>query len=73
MNEIDTMQCNICGKMFDEWDMQQNFKIDVTGMFGSKHDGESIKCRMCCECLDNLIDEYILPKSTIDVVVAEEW
>lgn len=64
-------KCNICGKEFDMWDEQQKFDLNFDVLYGSKHDGEKINCSLCCECFDNLIDEYILPKCSINPVVQD--
>ena len=61
-------QCNICGKEFDEWDEQQDFQIDCQVYYGSKHDGEKVKCNFCCDCFDELLDTYILPKCSINPI-----
>ena len=62
-NKLLETRCSFCNKELDEWDKQQNFKIDFCGMYGSSHDGERIKVHLCCECTDKLFDEYILPKA----------
>jgi len=57
--------CNICGKEFDEFDMQEGFGFDYHIGYGSKFDGERIKIVFCCDCFDKIVDEYILPQCQI--------
>jgi len=51
------MQCNYCGIEFDEFDKNQDLKIHTLVGYGSKHDGERILLRFCCDCFDKIIDE----------------
>ena len=47
--------CNKCGKVLDVWDMQEDFSINTELGFGTKYDGQRLKLRLCCQCMDKLI------------------
>ena len=53
-------KCNMCGVIFNIWDMNENNTIEKTLGYGSKYDGEKIKIRLCCNCLDSLIDSCVI-------------
>lgn len=36
--------CNVCGKEFNMWDDQEGFGFYYRVGYGSKHDGEDLKC-----------------------------
>ena len=57
--------CNFCGKEFDVWDHQEKFGLNHYVGYGSKFDGEHIVVDMCCDCFDELMDTYILPRCKI--------
>lgn len=57
--------CNICGKEFDMWDQQEKFGFHHQVGYGSKFDGDHINVNMCCDCFDELMDTYILPKCKV--------
>ena len=57
--------CNICGKEFDMWDQQEGFGLHYHVGYGSRFDGDRILVDMCCDCFDELMDTYILPKCKI--------
>ena len=49
--------CNMCGKEFDTWDMQEGFYIHSSYIgYGSKYDGGSLDIDLCCNCMDKIID-----------------
>ena len=54
--------CNLCGKEFDEWDIQEDLGLHYTAGYGSKFDGDTIDCDLCCSCFDKLLNEYLIPK-----------
>ena len=37
-NELPIQTCNMCGKKFDYWDSEENFRFDHRFGFGSKYD-----------------------------------
>ena len=56
-------KCDICGKVLDEFDLQENFGLHYNNIgYGSKFDGEKINIDMCCGCFDKMMIEYIIPK-----------
>lgn len=50
-------KCNLCGQDLDFWDKQLNFSVDRSIGYGSKHDGDRIHIKLCCQCLDKVIDK----------------
>lgn len=64
--------CNICGREFDFFDEQQNIKIEYYMKYGSSFDGTKVSCRMCIECFDKFVNEYLVPKSIINPIMSEE-
>lgn len=63
--------CNMCGKDFDEFDIQNNFGIHKKVLYGSNFDGGVINLDLCCDCFDKLMEEYILPNAKHDPVEEE--
>lgn len=58
--------CDICGRNFDDWDLQENHHHYYSFGYGSiRHDLESIEFDVCAECFDKLIDAILplFPKS----------
>ena len=50
--------CNKCGRELDVWDLQEDFTISIPEIgYGSLHDGCSLELRLCCRCMDKLIDK----------------
>ncbi len=52
--------CNKCGKKFDVWDTQENFTIKSDLGYGTKYDGEKLDIKLCCNCMETLIDECVI-------------
>lgn len=50
-------QCNKCGKFLDLWDFQEDFSLRRFLGYGTKYDGERLEIKLCCECMEKLIDE----------------
>lgn len=48
--------CNKCGKEFDEWDTQEEFRIYSHLGYGTKYDGDKLELDLCCDCMTDLID-----------------
>lgn len=63
--KMDKTICNICGKEFDMWDQQEGFGLRHHVGYGSKFDGFNIQVDMCCDCFDELMDTYILPRCAV--------
>ena len=55
-----TVQCNLCGKVFDEYDRNQDFSIYRRIVYGSDFDGCFICIDICNSCLDKLIDSCVI-------------
>ena len=52
--------CTMCGKTFDDWDLQENNHIKHYFGYGSKHDLQIFEADLCSNCYDKIIDT-ILP------------
>lgn len=63
--------CNMCGKEFDLWDIQEGFGFDYSVGYGSKYDGEHIHIDLCCDCFDEMMSSYILKKCMISPLAEE--
>lgn len=63
--------CNMCGKEFNMWDTQEGFGFHYYVGYGSKHDLQELKCDLCCNCFDKLLDEYLIPKCMHSIIVKE--
>ena len=48
--------CSVCGKQLDLWDIQEDFTIHKRLGYGTKYDGDDICLKLCCECMEKLID-----------------
>lgn len=43
------------------WDTQGDFTIDKESItYGSVHDGDAVKFRICCKCFDSLVDSCVI-------------
>lgn len=49
--------CNCCGKEFDRWDAEEDFSMYWHVGYGSKHDGDTFDCDLCCDCFDRFADD----------------
>lgn len=56
----ETAFCTLCGKAMDEFDENQNLTIHTRLGYGSVHDGDLVHIRLCCDCIDSLIDDCVL-------------
>lgn len=52
--------CSVCGKEFDDLDIQENNHFVKHFGYGSKHDLDIIDIDLCIDCMDRLVD-IILP------------
>lgn len=50
------MHCNKCGNTLTEND---NFKLDYSFNYFSKHDLDRLELALCNNCLDNTIDKLV--------------
>ena len=58
MNEAKQV-CNVCGKVFDQLDEQENFGFDYHVGYGSRYDLTHLKAHICIDCFDKLMDGFI--------------
>lgn len=56
-NGREIVRCNKCGKILDEWDIHSDYSIHRHIGYGSRYDGEKVHLRLCCECMDYLIEQ----------------
>ena len=49
--------CNKCGRKLDDWDMMADFSISRVMPYGSKYDGDFVDVHLCCDCMDELVDD----------------
>lgn len=55
------LYCNRCGKKMDIFDIQQRFSFQQQLSYGSKYDGDNLDFDICCDCMDKLIEECVIP------------
>lgn len=48
--------CNLCGRPLSGQDLAQHISIDKRLGYGSVHDLEHVRIKLCCQCLDTIID-----------------
>lgn len=54
--------CNMCGKEFDRWDEDENFSFHSMIGHGSKYGMFEFDLDLCCNCMDRMLDEYLISK-----------
>lgn len=53
--------CNRCGQELDFWDRQEDFSIRKERLgFGTRYDGDSMNLRLCCGCMNSLIESCLI-------------
>ena len=57
---IDDAVCNRCGRSLDFWDKQEDFSIIKKLGYGTKYDGQRLRYRVCCSCIEDLIFECVI-------------
>lgn len=55
-----SITCNHCGKVFDLWDTQEGFSIKKRLGYGTKFDGDELNMNLCCDCMEQLIDDCLI-------------
>lgn len=50
------MYCKLCGRQLDYYDVIEDYSIVRRLGYGTKYDGEYIDLRLCCDCMEQLID-----------------
>ena len=48
--------CNKCGKQLDIIDINSEFTIHKDLGYGTKYDGETLDLKLCCDCMEEIID-----------------
>ena len=51
--------CSMCGKELNIFDIQENFVFSHHFGYGSKFDYKKIDIRLCCECMDKVLDKVL--------------
>lgn len=64
-------KCDLCGKVFNNYDEQEGFGLRYEVGYGSRYDGSSINVDICCDCFDKMMDEYIVPKLKFDKAITD--
>lgn len=52
--------CNRCGSKLDIWDTQENFSLWRSLGYGTKYDGDTLKLKLCCKCMEEIIDSCLI-------------
>lgn len=48
--------CNYCGEVMDYFDQNEDFSIKKTRLgFGTIYDGDKLELRLCCSCMEKII------------------
>lgn len=55
-------RCTMCNKIFDEWDLQEDFSWRKWIGYGSKYDLNKLDLDLCCDCFDKVL-AFILRNS----------
>lgn len=50
-------RCHHCGEVLDEWSYYEDIHIQKYLGYGSRYDGKELRMQLCCDCLDNYIEE----------------
>lgn len=58
--EKHTVICNMCGKEFDRYDLEQGIGLGGRLKYGSIHDGKRYLLDLCCDCFDNILDQCVV-------------
>ena len=53
---LNNVRCNKCGRILDDFDVNNDYSIHRKIGYGSGHDGELLELRLCSDCLDELIE-----------------
>ena len=67
---VESKVCNRCGRELGFFDEQQQFYIHTRLGYGSAYDGDVIRYRLCCECIDKSINESAV--SPIEEVLSSD-
>lgn len=53
-------RCSVCGRDFTILDAQNGFTIRRRLRYGMKHDGSMLYLKLCCTCMEDLIDRCVI-------------
>ena len=53
--------CNLCGTELDYCDIQEDFTFSKHLGYGTRYDGSDLLMRLCCHCMEKLIDGCVVP------------
>lgn len=48
--------CNKCGKVLDVLDRNEHFSVRQHLGYGTKYDGSHLVLRLCCDCMEEIIN-----------------
>lgn len=65
--------CDMCGKEFGVFDLQNSFSFHKHVGYGSVFDLSRINIDLCCECFDKTMNQYIIPNCKHNVVQEVEF
>lgn len=65
-------RCTMCNKIFDEWDIQEDFSYQKWIGYGSVHDMEYLNLQLCCDCFDKVL-AFILKNSVNNPLTDYEY
>lgn len=55
------VRCNLCGKILDVWDLEEDFTIHKECLgYGTIFDGDKAHLRMCCHCFERLAKQCVI-------------
>ena len=52
----------MCGKEFDRWKEDENFSFHSMIGRGSKYGMFEFDLDLCCNCMDRMLDKYLIPE-----------
>lgn len=53
---IPQTRCNLCGNVLDEFDLQEDFSFQKRLGYGTKYDMDFLNLKICCQCMEKIID-----------------
>ena len=56
--------CNMCAKPLDIYDINENYTIHKKLGYGTRFDGDMLNLRLCCDCMESIIDDCIISPIT---------
>ena len=68
--------CNMCGKVLDTWDQQEDFSIEKDKLgYGTSYDGEGLSLHLCCDCMEEIINSCQVNPIIEDggQILLEDW